>query len=68
MSPEDVGSRVTFQYELPNGYISEVVGMFERWDAAADAYVLVDREGRLVSVPRQGVRYGRVVTAPPPIE
>lgn len=64
VSPEDVGARVSFQYELPNGYVGEVVGVFRQWDAAADAYVIVDRNGRMARVPRAGVRYGRVVGPP----
>ena len=26
VTPADVGKRVTFQFELPNGFLSEVVG------------------------------------------
>ena len=66
VGPEDVGARVSFQYELPNGYVGEVVGELRQFDTAADAYVVVDREGNLARVPRAGVRFGRVVTAPPP--
>ncbi|MCA1726899.1 MAG: hypothetical protein LC722_04410 [Actinobacteria bacterium] len=62
VAPEDVGARVSFQYELPNGYVGEVVGTFQQWDAAADAYVLTDKQGRLVRVPKAGVRYGRIVS------
>src|SRR5687767_6854170 len=35
VGPGDVGSRVTFQFELPNGYTTEAVGVFERWDPDA---------------------------------
>ena len=31
VTPEHLGSRVTFQFELPNGYTTEAVGVFERW-------------------------------------
>jgi hypothetical protein len=53
---------VTFQYELPNGYLSEVVGILRWYDEAARTYVVEDREGRLVRVPAKGVRHGKLVT------
>ena len=59
VSPEDVGKRVTFQFELPNGYISE--GTLELYDRAAETYLVRDRKGELVRVPARGVRFGRVV-------
>jgi hypothetical protein len=61
VSPDDVGKRVTFQFELPNGFISEAVGTLELYDRAAETYVLKDRTGRLVRVPSRGVRFGRVI-------
>jgi hypothetical protein len=61
VSPDDVGKRVTFQFELPNGFIAETVGTLELYDRAAETYVVKDRRGRLVRVPRRGVRFGRVV-------
>ena len=61
VSPEDIGKRVTFQFELPNGFISEAVGTLELYDRAAETYVVKDRRGRLVRVPSRGVRFGRVV-------
>jgi hypothetical protein len=61
VTPEHVGQRVTFQYELPNGYVSEVVGMLRWFDRAAETFVVEDRDGRLVRVPAKGVRHGRVV-------
>ncbi len=64
VTPDHLGKRVSFQFELPNGYVGEVVGTFEQWDAAADAYVLTDKQGRLVRVPRAGVRFGRIVSQP----
>ena len=45
VDPGDVGSRVTFQFELPNGYTTEAVGVFERWDEDA-ADLLRAQEGR----------------------
>jgi len=64
VTPEHVGHRVTFQYELPNGYLSEVVGILRWYDEAARTYVVEDREGRLVRVPAKGVRHGKPVTRP----
>jgi len=52
---------VTFQFELPNGYISEAVGTLELYDRAAETYLVRDRKGELVRVPARGVRFGRVV-------
>jgi len=56
-----VGRRVTFQYELPNGYLSEVVGTLEWYDEAAATYVVKNRDGDLVRVPTKGVRHGKPV-------
>jgi hypothetical protein len=64
VGPEDVGARVSFQYELPNGYVGEVVGQFHQWDEAADAYVIVDRNGAIARVPRAGVKFGKIVSQP----
>jgi hypothetical protein len=57
----DVGQRVSFQYELPNGYVGEVVGTLEAWDEAANTYLVRNREGNVVRVPALGVRFGKVV-------
>ena len=66
MTPEHVGQRVTFQYELPNGYVSEVVGVLKWFDEAAQTFVVEDRAGRLVRVPAKGVRHaGRRRPGPP---
>ena len=65
VTPEHVGSRVTFQYELPNGYVSEVVGILRWYDDAARTFVVEDRDGRLVRVPAKGVRHGKLVTPRP---
>ncbi|HEX6131575.1 MAG TPA: hypothetical protein VF044_07565 [Actinomycetota bacterium] len=61
VTPEDLGRRVSFQFELPNGYLSEVIGVFERWDAEAETYFVRRKDGREVRVPARGVRYGKVV-------
>jgi hypothetical protein len=60
----DVGKRVSFQYELPNGYVSEVVGSLEEWDEAANTYLVRNKQGELVRVPALGVRFGKVVPGP----
>ncbi len=61
VTPNDLGKRVTFQFELPNGYVSEAVGVFERWDQAAETYFVRKRDGTEVRVPARGVRFGKVV-------
>ncbi|GIU97451.1 MAG: hypothetical protein KatS3mg013_1254 [Actinomycetota bacterium] len=63
VTPADLGRRVSFQFELPNGYRSEVVGVLERWDAEAQTYFVRTKDGREVRVPARGVRYGKVVTS-----
>jgi hypothetical protein len=62
VTPDHAGRRVTFQYELPNGYLSEVVGTLKWFDQAAQTFVVEDRDGRLVRVPAKGVRHGKLVT------
>jgi len=61
VSPDDVGKRVTFQFELPNGYVGEAVGTLEAYDRAAETYLVRDRRQQLVRVPSRGVRFGRVI-------
>jgi hypothetical protein len=61
VTPEHAGKRVTFQYELPNGYVGEVVGILRWFDDAARTYVVEDRDGTLVRVPEKGVRQGKPV-------
>lgn len=65
VTPEDVGRRVSFQYELPNGYVSEVVGVLKWFDQAAQTFVVEDKRGRLNRVPAKGVRHSRVVPEGP---
>jgi hypothetical protein len=62
VSPEDVGRRVSFQFELPNGYLSETIGTLELYDHAAETYVVRNKRDELVRVPARGVRFGRVVS------
>ena len=61
---DDVGRRVSFQYELPNGYVGEVVGVLEAWDDAANTYLVRTKDGGLARVPALGVRFGKVVPGP----
>lgn len=61
VTPGDVGRRVSFQFELPNGFTREVVGALEDYDKAAMTYMVRDRDGEIVRVPEIRVRYGRVV-------
>jgi hypothetical protein len=58
----DVGARVSFQYELPNGFITEVVGTFEYYDADAETYLVRTKSGELARVPLRGVLHGKVVS------
>jgi len=61
VGPNDIGKRVSFQYELPNGYVSEAVGILEAWDEPANTYLGRNKQGELVRVPALGVRYGKVI-------
>lgn len=61
VTPADVGSRVTFQFELPNGYTTEAVGVLERWDPAAETYFVRKKDGTEARVPARGVRHGKVI-------
>ncbi len=65
VTPADVGSRVTFQFELPNGYTTEAVGVFERWDPEAETYFVRKKDGTEARVPARGVRHGKVIPARP---
>ena len=61
VSPDDLGKRVSFQFELPNGYLSEAVGAFERWDEEAETYFVRKKDGAEVRVPARGVIFGKVI-------
>ena len=65
VSPSDVGKRVSFQFELPNGFLSEVVGVLEHYDHGAETYLVRTKTGELTRVPRRGVRHSKVVPASP---
>jgi hypothetical protein len=61
VTPADLGKRVTFQFELPNGYLGEAVGTLEAWDQAAETFVVRKKDGGIARVPARGVRHGKVV-------
>ena len=61
VTPDDLGKRVSFQFELPNGYVGEAVGVLERWDADAETYFVRKKDGSEVRVPVRGVRFGKIV-------
>ena len=61
VTPDDVGKRVSFQFELPNGFVGEAVGVLEHYDAGADTYMVRGKDGALARVPVRGVRFGKVV-------
>ena len=65
VSPTDLGRRVTFQFELPNGFLGEAVGVFERWDEEAQTYFVRKKDGTEVRVPARGVRHGKVIPPAP---
>jgi hypothetical protein len=61
VTPDDLGKRVSFQFELPNGYLSEAVGTFDRWDEEAETYFVRRKDGSEVRVPARGVTLGKVI-------
>ena len=61
VTPADVGKRVSFQFELPNGFLGEAVGVLEYYDEEAATYVIRRKNGELARVPARGVRFGKVV-------
>jgi hypothetical protein len=61
VTPGDLGRRVTFQFELPNGFLGEAVGILERWDEEAQTYFVRKKDGTEVRVPVRGVRFGKVI-------
>ena len=59
------GKRVTFQYELPNGFVGEAVGVLEYFDHGAATYMVRRKDGRMARVPASGVNgLRRKSTAP----
>jgi hypothetical protein len=61
VTPKDIGRRVSFQYELPNGYVGEAVGVLEAWDEPANTFLVRNASGELVRIPALGVRFGKVI-------
>jgi len=61
VTPGDVGKRVSFQFELPNGFVGEAVGVLEYYDEGAATYMVRRKDGDLARVPARGVRFGKVV-------
>ena len=61
VTPDDTGRRVSFQYELPNGFVGEAVGVLEYFDQGAATYVVRRKDGTLARVPARDVRFGKVV-------
>lgn len=61
VTPEDVGKRVSFQFELPNGFLGEAVGVLEFYDEAAETFMVRRKDGELARVPARGIRHGKVV-------
>jgi hypothetical protein len=62
VTPDDVGKRVSFQFELPNGFVGEAVGVLEYYDEGAATFVVRRKDGGLARVPLRGVRFGKVVS------
>ena len=61
VTPEDAGKRVSFQFEAPNGYLGEVVGLFEFYDREAATYLVRRKDGTVARVPARDVRFGKVI-------
>ena len=47
------------------GFTTEAVGVFERWDPAAETYFIRKKDGTEVRVPARGVRFGKVIPPQP---
>lgn len=61
VTPQDVGRRVSFQFELPNGSVSEVLGTLEAYDHPTETYLVRKKDGGLARVPTRTVRFGKLV-------
>ena len=59
---EDIGRHVSFQFELPNGYVGEAVGVLEAFDHPAETFLVRKKDGELARVPARGVRFGKVLS------
>ena len=65
ITPADVGQRVSVQFSLPNGFMSEAVGQLERYDEGAETYFVRTKDDEIIRMPERGIRYGKVVPEPP---
>ena len=63
VSSDDLRKRVSFQFELPNGFVGEAVGILEAYDHPAETYLVRTKTGELARVPKRGVRFGKVVSS-----
>ena len=61
VTPQDLGKRVSFQFELPNGYVGEAVGVLELYDQDAATYVVRRKDDTIARVPARDVRFGKVI-------
>jgi hypothetical protein len=61
VTPQDAGKRVSFQFELPNGFVGEAVGTLEYYDHQAETFMVRRKDGELARVPARGVRFGKVL-------
>ena len=61
VTPQDLGKRVTFQFELPNRYVGEAVGVLELYDPDAATYVVRRKDDTIARVPARDVRFGKVI-------
>jgi hypothetical protein len=62
VTPADVGKRVSFQFELPNGFLGEAIGVLEYYDEGAATFVVRRKDGELARVPLRAIRFGKVVS------
>ena len=63
---DDIGKRISAQFELPNGFIREVVGRLDSYDEGAETYFVRTKDDEIVRVPERGIRFGKVIPEPQP--
>jgi hypothetical protein len=61
VTPDALGERVSIQFELPNGYVGEAVGILEDYDEGAHTYLVRRKNGELARVPERGIRFGKII-------
>lgn len=66
ITPQDVGKRITLQFEDPDGSVEEAVGVFEKATVEDGEPVLHvrRRDDTVVQVPMNRIRAGKVVRPP----